>query len=122
MRACLLVEAVELDLIDCGTRPVVDLDNTRTANSASVIRSDAVLDGHVLSRNLKSASIVLAAYDLQEVLILIVRVVAPRFVVRVPPGSCERSGPVFDGPGQAQASRFCHTLFLHSGVAAALWA
>jgi hypothetical protein len=52
------------------------------------------------------------------VLIVIVRVVEPLFVVSTPPGHCERSGPVFAGPGQSHASRFCQTAFLQSTAAA----
>src|ERR1700730_6580528 len=56
-----------------------------------------------------------------DVLTVMVRVVEPPFVVSTPPGHCERSGPVFAGPGQPHASRLCQTLFLQS-TAATFWA
>src|SRR5450631_2305133 len=55
------------------------------------------------------------------VLTVMVRVVEPLLMVSTPPGHCDRSGPVFAGPGQPQASRFCQTLFLQS-TAPTLWA
>ena len=58
-----VVKPIELDMVDRSTASIVNIDHPATARPTAVIRNNAVLDGHVLGRNLKAASNVLAAHD-----------------------------------------------------------